>query len=199
MVNLTPPFLKERSSLNLHIMPFIFDNIVQRTVNSPGTDLDQLIIVNSTVSRPLIHFWPLCNIIVIRILIKIFQTIFHILGRIIFKHRRDILMKMNPVLTVEEEHADTDQIRKIFVKIPAVDPVKLLKIFSSFPDDLLQKMSRFLRSVAVRMDPRLLDVIEVFIYKIFSDLPERRLHRLVILIDCCQFFPTDLCLLKILL
>ena len=98
-------------------------------------------------------------------------------------------MEMDPILPVQEKHTDADQVRHIFVVIIPVDRLEPVKLFISFAYDLLQKMSRILCSVAIGMDSRLFNIIEVVIHKILTYIAKLTLVCLIVLIDSCQFLP----------
>ena len=82
-------------------------------------------------------------------------------------------MKMDPVLPVKEENPDTNQIRDVFMVIRFIDMFKFCIIFFPLPDDLFQKVHWILGSVTIGMDPCPLNIIDIFIYKFFSQMTEQ--------------------------
>ena len=171
MIDLTPPLFKQGSSLDLHIVAPVFDNIMKRPVNSIRFNVDQLFIVNPGISVSPVNLWPFGNVKMLRILVKIPDTILYIVLRIIFKHRCNIIMKINPVLPVQKKYADSDQIGNILVIISPVNMIKSPRVLAALADDLFQQMARAFRAVTIGMDSRPFDIIEVIIYKLLSDSP----------------------------
>ena len=170
MVNLAPALLEQGSSLDFHVVAFILDDVVQRTVNAVGLDVDELLIVNAGITSPAVYLRALRNVIVIRVVIKIQQTVFNVVCRVILKHRRNIIVEVNPIFTIQEEHADSDQIGHILVVILPVDVFVLVWLLTLFADDLLQQMPGLFRPVTIRVDARLFNIVQVIIHKILADL-----------------------------
>ena len=108
MVNFAPAFLKQRSSLDLYIIPFIFDDIVQRTVNAIGFDINKIFIVNAGITISPIYLRTLRNVAMKRIFVKISPSVFDINIRIIFKYCGNIFVEIDPVFPVEEKDADAE-------------------------------------------------------------------------------------------
>ena len=79
-----------------------------------------------------------------RILIKISDSILYIACRVIFKDCSDIIMEIDPVLPVQEEYTDSNQICDILMIIGSVDHCKALWLFCPLADDLFQQMPRIL-------------------------------------------------------
>lgn len=108
MVNLAPSLFKEGSALNFHIVSFILYNIMKRTVDASGNDIDFFFIIDAAVTGALVYFRPFGNIVVSGIVVKICQPVFYIDVRIVFKCPCNVAMKVNPVLPVQKEYTDTD-------------------------------------------------------------------------------------------
>ena len=75
------------------------------------------------------------------------------------------------------------------IKIVSIDLSVLLIFFPSFPDDFFQQMSRLFGAVAVRMNPRLFNVVKIIIYKVLADLTKPRFQLTIAVIDLFQLFP----------
>ena len=131
--------------------------------------------------------------------VEIQDPVLYIKPRVILKHTGDIIMEMNPVLTVQEKNADTDKVRHIFMVIGPVDILKAFKMFHPFPDDFFQEMPRVLCPVAVGMDSGPLDIIQIIINKILADIAQLPFNCLVILINGSQLLPRHVRCLKIFL
>ncbi len=170
MVDLAPSLLKEGSSLDFHIIALILDDIMKRAVNTVRLDIDQLFIIDAGISRPAIYLRALCDIAVFRVVIKIQEAVFNIVSRIIFKYRRDIIVEMDPVLPVQEEYTDPDQVCHVFIIIFPVDILIRIRLGTLFADDLFQKMPCLFGPVTIGMNACLLNIIQIVIHKLFSDL-----------------------------
>ena len=75
VVHFTPAFLEQRSSLNFNIVAFVLDDVMQGTVNTVGNDFNLRTIINLAITCPLIRFRTFGNIIVVRIFIKVVETV----------------------------------------------------------------------------------------------------------------------------
>ena len=193
MIDLAPAFFKQSSSLDFHVIALIFDDIVKRSVNTIRFDVDEFFIVDTGITGTTVHLRPLRNVIVLRIIIKIQDTVFDIVCRIIFKHRRNVIVKIDPILTVKEKHPDSYQICHVFIVILPVDILVLIRLFALFSDDLLQQMPCFLGPVTIRMDACFLNIIQIVIDKILTNFLELRLQTAVAVVDGIQFFPFHSC------
>ena len=78
MVNLTPALLKQGSSLDLHIISLIFDDIVEGAVYTVGLNLNQILVINPGVPVSAVDLWPFRNVIMPGVLIKILYAVHHI-------------------------------------------------------------------------------------------------------------------------
>ena len=85
MIHFAPAFLKQGSALDFDILPLVLHNVVQRAVNAVGNNLDIRTVVDLAVAGPFIGTGTFCQIIVVRILVKICQTVLDIQRGIIFK------------------------------------------------------------------------------------------------------------------
>ena len=199
MVNLAPAFLKQGPALNLHVIPLILDDIMEGTVNAVRPDFNQVLIVYPGIPVTPVDLGPLCNIIMPGIPVKILDPVPYIKPGVILKHTGNIVMEMDPVLTVQEKNADADKVCHIFMVIGPVDILKPFKMLHPLPDDFFQKMPRVLCSVAVGMDSGPLDIIQIIINKILADIAQLPFNCLVILINGSQFLPRHVRCLKIFL
>ena len=108
MIYLAPSLLKQSSGLQLHIVSLIFDNVVDRPVDSVRLNVNQIFIIYFRIPNPPIAFGALRNIPVTWILVKIPEPIFHVVFGIILKPACNVFMESSPVLPVQEKHADSD-------------------------------------------------------------------------------------------
>ena len=148
--------------------------------------------INLAVAGPLVGFGPFGNIVMVRIFIKVPETIPDILIRIVLKPTGDVAVEMDPVFPIQEEHADADEIRHILVVVGMIQMGKLFRIFFTFADDFLQKMVRFLSAVAVGMDAGSLNIVQILINKGLSQLPHGSFQLPVLFLDPGQLFPADI-------
>ena len=198
VVDLAPTFLKQGSALNLHILSLVLDDVVEGAVDAAGDDVDLVAVIDFAVTGALISLGLLGDIVVGRILVEIPETIHHIVGGIVFELFCDIAVEVDPVLPIQEKHADTDQIGHIFVEVGMIKIGKLLGVFLALANDLLQQMGGRLGAIAIGMDAGGFDLIEILINEILADIVEESLHLCVNLCDGHEFLAGDICGLQIL-
>ena len=71
MVNFAPAFFKQGSALYFNIIAFVFDGVVQGSIDAGGNDVYFLSVVNFAVTGTLISFGTFCNVEMVWILIEI--------------------------------------------------------------------------------------------------------------------------------
>ena len=71
VVNFTPAFLEQRSTLDFNILTLILDNIMQGTVDTIGNNLDLIAVINLAVTGSLVGSGTFRQIRMIGIFIKI--------------------------------------------------------------------------------------------------------------------------------
>ena len=127
----------------------------------------------------------------LRVIIKIGDTVCYIQPRIILKYRSDVAMEIDPVFPVEEKDADTDQIRYIFVVVVPVNICKTFRIFTALAYDLFQKVLRVLGAVTIRVDAGFFNIIKVGIDKVLAKISQMLLNRDLRIIDRAKLFPRN--------
>ena len=198
VVDLAPAFLEQGSALDLHILSFVLDDIVEGAVDAAGDDVDLIAVIDFAVAGTLIGLGFLGDIVVGRIIIEIPETIHHIVGGIVLELLCDVAVEMDPVFPIQEKHADTNQVGHIFVEIGVIQIGELLGIFLALANDLLQQMGGRLGAIAIGMDAGGFDLIEILINEILADIVEESLHLCVNLCDGHEFLAGDICCLQIL-
>ena len=138
-------------------------------------------VVDFGIAGALVGLGTLRNVIMIGIVVKIVQTVMNILIGIIFKAAGDIFMEMDPILPVQEEYPDANEICHILVEIGMIQLTELLRIFLFLANHLLQKLHSTLGAVAIGMDTGSFNVVQVFIDKGLADLPEGAFNLAVFL------------------
>ena len=85
VVDLAPAFLEQGSALDLYIISLVLDGIVQRPVDTGGDDLDLTAVIDFGIACTLVGFGPFRNIKMVRVAVKIVETVVNILTGIILK------------------------------------------------------------------------------------------------------------------
>lgn len=152
VINLAPSFLKQCSALNLHIIHLVLDGIMQRTVDAGGDDINLIAVVDFCIAGSFVCLRPLCDVVVGRIIVKVIEAIVDVLSRIALKSACNIAVEVNPILTVQKEHADADQVGHKFIEVGMIWFSKLFRVFLFLSNHFFHKMLSILCLIAVRMN-----------------------------------------------
>ena len=140
MLDFSPAFFKQRSTLNFNIIPFVFHRIMQGSVNPACDNINFSTIIDPCIPASFINLGSFGDIIMIRIFIKVIQSIYNIIFRIIFKFTGQITVEMDPIFTLKEEYAYADQICNEFIVIRMIQLRKLFFVFLPLSDDFFHQM-----------------------------------------------------------
>ena len=100
VIDFAPAFLEQGSALDLYIIPLVFDGIVQRTVDAGGDNVDLVAVIDLGITGALVRFGTFCNVVMIRIIIKVIQPVIDILVGMILKPACNIAVEVNPILPI---------------------------------------------------------------------------------------------------
>ena len=195
VIDFAPALLKQRAALNFDIVALVLDDIVQGAVDAVGDDVDLRAVIDFGVTGALVCLGALGDVIVVGVLIKVPEPVPDIQLGVVLKAPGDVVVEVEPVLAVEEKHANTDQIGGVFMKVGVIQPGKLFKVFLLLANHFLQNIVGLLRPVTVGVDARGFNIVEIFVDKRLADFAQMRFDLMILRFDQRQFIPcnTSLC------